>query len=105
MDTTRLKPEVQEYLQQLVGGNSNPVAKLQAVVPGLFAETGAFGKSPRRLVDIGLRQEQSSGEKLLSIRTLSKAGYEDFVYKKVNGQYVAIHLISNNNYCEYPVVA
>lgn len=105
MDTTKLKPEVQEYLQQLVRGNSNPIAKLSAVVPGLFAATGEIGKSSRRLVDIGLRQEHSSGQNFLSIRTLSKDGYQDFVYKKVNGQYVAIHLISNNNYCEYPVVA
>jgi len=105
MDTTQLKPEVQEYLQQLVGGNSNPIAKLSAVVPGLFAATGEIGKSPRRLVDIGLRQEQSTGQQLLSIRTLDKSGYHDFVYKKVEGQYVAVHLLSNNNYAEYPLVA
>ena len=38
-------------IQSIVGGNSNPVTKLQALVPGLFSDRYIGGGNPRRFHD------------------------------------------------------
>ena len=60
-----LKPHVAAYVQQLVGGNSNLESKLQALLPGVFADTGAMGKTDRRLNDLAVAADEKQGRSIL----------------------------------------
>lgn len=82
LDTQRLPAFVLEFTQQLVGGNSNLEAKLQAVVPGVFGSTGGIGQSSRRLINLRLAYSpQAEGFQLVAT-TLSRDGYQWFTYAK-----------------------
>ena len=75
-----LKPHVAEYVQQLVGGNSNLESKLQALLPGVFADTGAAGKTDRRLNDLAIAVDEKQGRGVLLIETLGSDGLRYWSY-------------------------
>jgi hypothetical protein len=65
-----------EAIQRIVGGNSNPVLKLESLVPGVFASGGFPWQTNRRLTDA----KMVGGS--LVITTIGRDGRRSFLYRK-----------------------